>query len=239
MAPVTDGLPALQLEDIQDETTEQLIARGAAYVREYAQIEHRPTILAMNIAMVLLAIRRNHGDWLGRSYDYRQVAGEVYRQANVRDGDQLVRLKTAVRYHVGNLLRRQLTPRELKSLELLDSSPIERQQDRRAVDAVILNATRIATSATASTPKPATTGTALKDEVVPEQGGGAGSGVKATADHLRLAEVATNILAQMSVGVIDDHMTAGQRAKLDEYLTSLQKTITSLRRHTKTPRSKG
>ncbi|MFF3140399.1 hypothetical protein ACFVRU_01370 [Streptomyces sp. NPDC057927] len=243
MAPVdVEGLPTLSLEDIQDETESQLVARGAAYAREYAAIEDKPTILAMNVATVLLALRKQHDDWLGRSHLYRQVASEVYRQSGVK-GDRLTRLQATVRYHVGNGLRRQLTPRELSALELLDTSPLERQQDQRATNSALLAAVKVSAAADVSTPsksaKPAKKGTQAEvSERVPEQGGSAGMVVRATADHLRLAQVAANIVGQIDTGVIDDHMTDGQRAKLDEELASLQKAITRLRRHTKKPSSK-
>jgi hypothetical protein len=240
VAPVdVEGLPTLRLEDIQDESEQQLVARGAAYAREYAAIEDKPTILAMNIATVLLALRRQHGDWLGRTYPYRQVASEVYRLSGVK-GDRLTRLQATVRYHVGNGLRRQLTPRELNALELLDTSPLERQQDIRATNSALLAAVKVSAAAEVSTPekpsKPAKKG-AKAEERVPEQGGSAGMVVRATADHLRLAHVAGNIVGQIDTSVVDTHMTDGQRAKLDEELAALQKAITRLRRHTKKPSS--
>jgi hypothetical protein len=226
------ALPALDLDEIENEPEGALIARGAAYAREYAAIEDKPTILAMNIATVLLAIRKQHDDWLGRSHEYRLVAAEVYAQANIPD-DARKRLQGAVRYHVGNMLRRYLTPRELKSLELLDTSPLERQQDNRATNSVLLSAMRVSAEVEASTPKRAPApakGKATSKETVPEQGGGAGLVVKATADHLRLAHAASNILGQLNASVIDEHMTDGQRAKLDEELAEVERVTRRLRR---------
>lgn len=239
------SVQTLELDTIQDEPESALIARGAAYAREYAAIEDKPTILAMNLATVLLALRKQHDDWLGRSYEYRQVANEVYRQANIRDKDQLTRLKGSVRYHVGNLLRRQLTPRELKALELADTSPLERQQDRRATDLAILRAANVSAEVAASTPQKVSSTVAAskgkakpaKDEVVPQQGGGPGLGVKATADHLRLAAAAANLVTQLDTGVIDEHMSDGQRAKLDEQLAAIESAARKLRRHLKNRRS--
>jgi hypothetical protein len=237
------SVQTVDLESIQDEPEAALVARGAAYAREYAAIEEKPTILAMNLATVLLALRKQHGDWLGRSYEYRQVANEVYRQANIQDRDQLTRLKGSVRYHVGNLLRRQLTPRELRALELADTSPLERQQDRRATDMAILRAATVSAEVAASTPKtvgkPPTksTGKTVTDETVPQQGGGSGTGVKATADHLRLATVAAGLVGQLDANVIDTHMTDGQRAKLDEQLAAVERATRRLRQHIKKRRS--
>ncbi|MFD9442145.1 hypothetical protein [Streptomyces sp. NPDC060001] len=229
-----DGHQTLELEAIQDEPVSALIARGAAYAREYADIEKKPTILAMNLATVLLALRRKHDDWLGRTHEYRQDAAEAYRQANIADRDTLTRLQATVRYHVGNALRRQLTPRELKNLELLDTSPLERIQDRRATDSAILRATKVSVEVAASTPrKTSKNAKGTTEEVVPAQAGGAGHGVKATADHLRLAHVAGNIVGQLDTDVIREHMTDGQRAKLDEELAALQQTVAKLRRLTR------
>lgn len=237
------SVQTLDLEAIQDDTEAALVARGAAYAREYAAIEDKPTILAMNLATVLLALRKQHDDWLGRSYEYRQVANEVYRQAGISDDAQLTRLKGAVRYHVGNLLRRHLTPRELKSLVLNEASPLERQQDRRATDSAILRAASVSAEVAASTPqkvgKPPTgsTGKTVTQEAVQPQPGGPGTGVKATADHLRLATVAAGLVTQLDPAVVDDHMTDGQRAKLDEQLAAIERAARRMRQHIKKRRS--
>ncbi|MFE0326318.1 hypothetical protein ACFW08_05815 [Streptomyces sp. NPDC058960] len=235
------SLPTLQLEDIEGEEESALIARGAAYAREYAAIENKPTILAMNLATVLLAIRKQHDDWLGRTHEYRQLASEVYRQANIQDKAQLTRLQATVRYHVGNLLRRQLTPRELKRLELLDTSPLERQQDQRATNRALLAATKASVDVAASSPRKAAKKAAADEQatLVPSQERGPGLVVKATADHLRLASVAVNLVGQLDVDVIDGDMTTGQRAKLDEELAVLERSVRKLRRHLKTARSEG
>lgn len=238
----TDDVQALDLEAVQDEPENMLIARGAAYARAYAVVEKAPTILAMNLATVLFAIRRQHRDLLGRSHEYRQVANEVYRRAGLADKDQLTRLQANARYHMGNLLRRQLTPRELKALELNEASPLERQQDRRATDSAILRATRVSADVAASTPKTTKTSKSAKGktaERVPEQASGPGLVVKATADHLRLAHVAANLVGQLDADVIDEHMTDGQRAKLDEELAAIESAARRLRRHMKTRSSKG
>lgn len=238
VTPLTDvdAAQVLDLDTIEHEEAPALIARGAAYVREYAAVEKKPTILAMNIATVLLALRRRHGDMEGKSHDYRMEANEVYNLANIPD-DQRSRLQANVRYHIGNMLRRVLTTRELRSIGLLDTSPLERLQDRRATDSAILKATKVSAEVAASTPKTPKPTKGKAKEVVPQQGGGAGTGVKATADHLRLVTVARNLVGQLSADVIDESMTDGQRAKLDEELAAIAKTITELRKHTRKRRS--
>lgn len=226
---VGDGFSTLDLEMIQDESEETLIARGTAYARGYAAVEKAPTILAMNLATVLLAIRQKHGDPRGETHEYRVVANEVYARANMHE-EQLRRLKTNVRYHIGNLMRRAYTARELKRLNLLDTSPIERQQDKRATNSVLLKAVAASAEASSSTSK-RTKQTGTGSEVVPAQA------VKATADHLRLASVAAGIVEQIDTDVIDDDMTAGQIAKLDEQLAAVERATRRLRRHLKNARS--
>ncbi|MFJ4768472.1 hypothetical protein ACIP88_05045 [Streptomyces uncialis] len=231
-----DGLPTLELRDIEGESEGALQARGAAYAREYAKIEHKPTILLQNIATVVVALRKKHGDYAGQSHEYRQVVAEMYRQANIPP-DSSGRIQSAVRYHIGNALRRYLTTRELKRLELLDSSPLERLQDRRATDSVILAATKASAALESSQPRKApkatskpAKGKATENTLVEET---VGQPVKATADVIRLINVAENIASQVSTDVIDDHMTDGQRVKLEEHLAALQKHVTRLRRHAK------
>lgn len=228
-----DDLPTLQLDDIAQESEAALVARGKAYVREYVRIQGAATTLLKNVAVVLVALRIKHGDMRGLTQAYRNDAAEVYRLTE-QGGDVGADMRASVRYHVGNLLRRHMTTRELEQVGLQTTSPLERFQDRRAADAAIVKAVKISTDVTASTPRPAKKA-AAGEERVPEQ---AGQPVKATADHLRLAQVAVNILVQLNADVINQHMTAGQRAKLDEQLAAAQKTITALRRHTRKPSSK-
>jgi hypothetical protein len=90
-SPAVPGvdLPTLDLAEVEHDTTEALVARGAAYVREYAAVEHKPTILLYNIATVLVALRGQHTtedgspDWRGRSGPYRVDAAEIYRPGRI------------------------------------------------------------------------------------------------------------------------------------------------------------
>lgn len=234
-APIdVDSLPTLELDDIVQETEAQLQARGAAYAREYARVEAAPTILARNIATVCVALRVQLGDMAGTSYDYKQRIAEFYRESGV-GGDQLERMQKAVRWHVGNVLRRTMTARELEKLGLLLTSPLERSQDTRAKNAALVTALRAAEDVDASTPrKPVKRGKGKAGDVPvqPAPGG------RATADHLRLAHGVVAVLGQMDADVIIERMTDGQRAKLDEQLAEAQKTLAALRRHTRKSRSK-
>ncbi|MGI5404138.1 hypothetical protein ACQEVG_32750 [Streptomyces sp. CA-135486] len=229
-----DTLPSLDLDDLAGESEAQLIARGAAYAREYARIEASPTILLKNIAAVVVALRVQYDDMLGKSHDYRQRVADMYRAAGIPP-DSTARIQTAVRWHIGNLLRQRLTARQLRKLGLLETSPLERLQDNRATNAAIVAAATVSEAVKASTPKPAKGGSKGKDV---EPADHAGAPVRATADHLRLAHVAGNILGQLDTSVVNEHMTDGQRAKLDEELAAIAKTITALRRHTRKPSSK-
>ncbi|MEV4037714.1 hypothetical protein [Streptomyces umbrinus] len=237
-----NNVQALDLDEIQHEEQPMLVARGAAYAREYHRIEQHPTMLLQNIATVIVAIRLKYNDLRGEGYEYRQTVAEMYRAAGIPT-DAAGRVQASVRYHVGNALRRHLTPRELKSVRLLPESPLERLQDQRATNAVILKASRVSVELEASTAartkqktKKAPKGQVI-EEKVPAQGGR--SPVAATADHLRLASVALGIVGQMKTDVIDDDMTDGQRAKLDEHLAAMQAAITKLRRHSRRRTSDG
>lgn len=226
-------VPTLQLEDLENETEDALVARGAAYVAEYARIADRPAMLTKNTAAVLVALRLRMDDPLGRSYEYRLRVRDVYAGT---PPDKLENIQAAVRYHVGNLLRRHLTAREVEKLELLPTSPAERYRDARAVNAAVVAASRVSTEASSSSRK-ARKATPDAESAIPEQR--RGTPVKATADQLRLATTVATVLGQLDTDVIDEHMTDGQRAKLDAELEAMAKRITALRRHTKKARSKG
>jgi hypothetical protein len=234
------SLTTLDLKDIEHETEAALVARGAAYAREYARIEDKPAILAANIATVILALRKAHDDWRGLTKPYRDRVSALYESSGVT-GEQLSRLKANVRYHVGNQARRYLTPRELRALELDDASPLEKQRDRRATNSAILRATGASVEAASSAPvktveaNSKTKGKARDEERVPDQRG-PGLVVKATADHLRLAHVARGLVEQLDEDVLSD-MAAGQRAKLDEELAAVESAARRLRRLLKKSRS--
>ncbi|WP_327712386.1 hypothetical protein OG912_32205 [Streptomyces sp. NBC_00464] len=230
-----DVVPSLQLDDIAHESEQTLVARGVAYAREYDQIQGKATTLVKNLAVVILALRRKHDDMRGTSHDYREAVAEMYRTANLPT-DSNASLQSNVRYHVGNALRRHLTTRELEQLDLKTTSPLERFQDRRKTDSAIVRAVKAVDTAAASTPPPAKS--AVKGKASASTAAApVPAPVKATADHLRLVQVVTNVLGQISTDVVDRHMTAGQRARMDEELAEVQRRVTELRRHTRKPKS--
>ncbi|MFF4478691.1 hypothetical protein ACFY1A_16975 [Streptomyces sp. NPDC001520] len=222
-----DTLPTLDVDDLSGETEAALIARGAAYAAEYIRIEHKSTVLLKNLATVIVALRVRHDDMRGASGAYRKDVGQIYRQIST---DNQERLQTAVRWHVGNILRRTLTPRELEQLDLKPTSPLERQQDTRAINAAIVVAGRASVEATSSK-----AGRKKKDspDELPAPT------VKETADHLRMAHAASSIVAQLDPDVVKHTMTDGQRVKLDEQLEAMQQVIAKLRRITRKARSEG
>lgn len=222
------ALPELQLDDIVNETETQLQARGAAYAREYASIESKQGVLADSLALVCLALRVQSGDMKGTSYVYKQTVAELYRQSGVK-GDQLERLQANVRYHLGNRLRRHMTPRELERHGLLPSSPLERGQDKRSKNAALVAALRAADDsapAIPKQPKASPSSEPTQTDRAPVVSG------RAVADHLRLGQGAARVLEQLEPDVIAG-MTAGQRAKLDEELETIQATVRALRRAVK------
>lgn len=238
-------LPTLEVDELVKEPEALLIARATAYGREYKRIEGQSTTLLKNIAAVSVALRVQHGDMRGSSNEYRQKIAQIYRDSGVDEKTQ-----GSVRYHIGNLLRRTMTARELEQHSLLSTSPRERIQDNRATTAQLASAAKAIAAATDRSvldgfipaPPPRTSKPKKAEKGAPASKGKApkstGPEIKATADLLRLASVAGGIIGQLDVDVITGHMTAGQRAKLDEELTAMQKHLTALRRHTRKPSTK-
>ncbi|MFC8583217.1 hypothetical protein ACFUGD_01365 [Streptomyces sp. NPDC057217] len=241
-----DTLPSLEVAELAKESEPALVARAVAYGREYKRIENHPTMLLKNLAAVAVALRVQYDDIDGKKHAYRQVMADIYRQAGMDE-----RAQTAARYHIGNLVRRTFTARELEQAGLLLTSPLERLQDTRKDASKLVSAAKVITSvdptlldslARPQAPTTTTSKKAPKSKKSPATSGelakSTGPELKATADVLRLAQVAGGIVGQLKTDVIDDHMTDGQRAKLDEELETLQKRITALRRHTRKARSK-
>ncbi|MER7922166.1 hypothetical protein ABTY96_03345 [Streptomyces sp. NPDC096057] len=231
------SLVTLDLKDIENEPGSALVSRGAAYAREYARIEDKPAILAANIAVVMLALRKKHDDWLGQLGPYREDVKELYSQSGVQ-GDQLKRLKGNVRYHMGNLARRYLTARELRALGLDEASPLEKQRDRHATTAAILGAVAASSAASESAPakpsKPAGKTTAKsKNAEPPTDQRRPGLVVRATADQLRLATVARGVIEQLDPEVALTDMTDGQRDALDAQLQQMESHLRRLRKQLK------
>ncbi|MFB7919240.1 hypothetical protein [Streptomyces sp. NPDC056061] len=218
-----ESMPALELKDLAHEDEPLLIARGAAYAREYVRIQGNQTTLLKNLAVVIVSLRVRRGELRGTSHEYRQIVAGMYRQAGIGPAGS-DSLQTAVRWHVGNLLRRVATPRELERADLKPTSPLERQQDSRAVTAKLAKAARVTRDVNAAPKGKRKANTA-----------DAGQAVKATADHLRLAQVAGEMLTQLDRHVITKDMTDGQRQALDKQLAAMERKLATLRKLTAPP----
>lgn len=209
--PLPDLTPVIDLDVLHSETPDALIQRGAAYVRAYAQMEHAGTMLLKNLAEVLVELRtRNEHDggpdMRGRSGPYREAAGEIYRSANVGD-DVRERTQQAVRWHIGNILRVRLDPAELESFNLKPTSPLERGREAREDRAALASSVRLAETS------------APIGEATP----------RATADHLRLAQGALDVLGRLNADVIKTVMTPGQRTELASRLKEIEELAHELR----------
>jgi hypothetical protein len=236
-ASAAQGL-TLSPQDIETESEQQLLSRGAAYVREYDRVKDAETTLLRNIAVVIVELRRRCDDWAGRTYKYRQLAGELYAQSGVELGRQSA-VQAAVRYHIGNHLRLVLPPTELEALSLKPESPAERNKVGRQSRAAIVTMARHELTAAKVTeqvtkPKSAKSKPAAKAAkgAKPAPTAPPGPAPAAVADHIRLGQGARNILEQLSTDVIDG-MTDGQRARLDDELAAVQDRVAELRQHTR------
>jgi hypothetical protein len=115
---------------------DDLVRRGASIVKRYARTEV-DTATLQDLAAVLIELRScftdpsGGTDWRGRTNEYRQAAARIYAAGKLSPED-LHRLQSAVRYHVGNLLRERLTPEELEHLGLDPTDYRQRMIDRRA-----------------------------------------------------------------------------------------------------------
>jgi hypothetical protein len=214
-------MPVLSPDDVSSESVEQLVARGNAYLREYDLIGDRPTILLKNTAAVLVALRAKcldgdgRPDYMGRSSEYRRLAGEVYR--NIGVGGQLERTQQAVRWHIGNLLREVLTVDELQDYELVKDSPAIRQQVSREAKSALEAAGR--------------------SQIVDVRAGEP-TITRAVADQVTLGKSIRNIVTSLDVEAISN-LSDKKRAALDEQLAEAQRVIAHLRRHTRKRSSDG
>ncbi|MFJ6237950.1 hypothetical protein ACIQH0_28170 [Streptomyces griseus] len=228
-----DDLPTLQLDDIKQEAEATLVARGQAYAKEYAVVQGKATTLLRNLAVTQVALRVKYNDMRGQSGPYRAVVADMYAGLGLPE-ERVTQMQATVRYHIGNIIRRHMTTRELEAAGLRPETPIERQRDERAARALVLEAHKATKAVEESTPPPRSRKKAADEE----SNGSTGHAVKATSDHLRLAEVALNILGKFDRSVIKTHMTDGQRAKLDTELRDMERKIASLRKLTQKPSSK-
>ncbi|MFI6444703.1 hypothetical protein [Kitasatospora sp. NPDC050543] len=195
------GIPEpLELADVRDLTVTDLADRGVHLVRAYAQLEHAGTTVLKSLAAVLVSIRLSMDDPNGSSYEYTQLAAQIYLDAGIAPEPQS-RVKANVRYHISELLREVLSPKELTALGLHEKSARNRMADRRSVNTAIVASARAAETA---------------DQLQSTDGDAEAPVSRLVADHLKLATTVTRIIDGMQPDVIRKEMTPAQRRVLDE-----------------------
>ncbi|WP_328742919.1 hypothetical protein OG436_29450 [Streptomyces caniferus] len=217
------GQVALRLDDLKNEDDTQLHARGVAYAAEYVRARDVAATMVKNLATVVYAVRLYRGDPRGEGWDTKQAIKAIYDSANL-DEETRERLSNAVRYHVGNLQRVHLTPRELKRLGLAEKSPLERMKATRAANQSLLNGARASQPVKA---KVSGKSSALSDEgTLPDT-----TDVRVVANQLKLSDAALNIIRRLEADtLVSDALTDGQRDRVDADLAAMQAEIASLRR---------
>lgn len=115
-------------------------------LKKYLRAEEGETTpLLRQIAEVLVEARgtftRDDGspDWKGRTYPYRAWVREVFSDAGVPREDQAT-VQSAIRYHVGAVLRDHLSPEDLEDYGLIEKTPRERSADRRQSRSALIQA---------------------------------------------------------------------------------------------------
>ena len=120
--------PALDLRTLE--------TAGTDLISFYSHMEATRTEVLKALAKVVVLIRSKHRDdegnidWRGKTWDYRQAIGEMYERAGVPPDSQSG-IQSALRYHVGNLIREVATPDELQAAGLLKDSPRDRLNEQR------------------------------------------------------------------------------------------------------------
>lgn len=100
--------------------------RAASELRERAPLLRRAAGHLVELRG-LYTTRDGDPDWRGQSWAYRQAVGEVYAEAGLEPDDPL---KVALRYHIGNALREDLTEEQLEHAGLTLKPPRERMSWR-------------------------------------------------------------------------------------------------------------
>lgn len=115
-------------------SVDELAAEATAIIKRY--LKNPRTDFLRELAPVIVDLRAHftledgRPDWSGRSPGYRQVMIGIYEKTRL-SGDDLDRFQSALRYHVGNLLRERASKDELISVGLTTVAPKERVQSTR------------------------------------------------------------------------------------------------------------
>lgn len=119
-------------------STARIVEEASALLGDYIRDGRTRTDLLKAVAALIVELRSRctlddgRADWGGRSLKYRTAMAEVYAGAKV-DKAHLDTVQTALRYHVGNLLREKASADELDAAGLTAVSPRERLQTHRDV----------------------------------------------------------------------------------------------------------
>ena len=88
------------------------------------------TMLLKKFALGLVRIRQELNDPAGTSQAYRDAAARIYAAATIPP-DSESSLQASIRYHIGNVLRDEFKPEELKAVGLSTQTPLERARAAR------------------------------------------------------------------------------------------------------------
>ena len=88
------------------------------------------TQLLKKFALGLVKIRQKLNDPAGTSQAYRDAAARIYAAATIPP-DSESSLQASIRYHIGNVLREEFKPEDLKAVGLSTQTPLERARAAR------------------------------------------------------------------------------------------------------------
>lgn len=116
-------------------TVDTLVSEGATILKKIGDLDGKRTVLYRSLAEVVFKLRSKfktpdgQKDYTGRTVEYREAVQAMYEAANVLPDSQS-NVQAAIRYHIGEVLRERLTPKELRALGLNVKSPKERANGR-------------------------------------------------------------------------------------------------------------
>lgn len=120
-------------------TVEELVEQGQKALQDIVALETAPAGQYQALADTLIELRtrftspgRDFPDWRGRSQQYRDVAAQVYANADIPP-DAEGSIQSRIRYVINNRLRERAPAKQLDELGYKKRSAAERQSDRRAV----------------------------------------------------------------------------------------------------------
>lgn len=128
-----------------------LVKKAADLLGEYMRNGRTRTDLLKRAAAVIVELRSQFAlddgrvDWSGRSHPYRKAIAAVYRGADI-GADDLDTVQSALRYHIGNLLRERAEDEDLEAVGLTLTSPKQRIGRNRNIVAALAGSVGEATS---------------------------------------------------------------------------------------------